>query len=261
MLVKQICDADGLQLNHLLLALAWTRGEVAHDAFLKWSTMRPVWTSRLNVPAEEYAHSAGWALDKGTSHDLISFDCYLIVKGPSETKPGISVPCRVPVDNKNCPACGGKLTWLFDFTAVPAHWFSGDYRKAPRKVLCCLNCSCFGPVFTRYMPDGSAEWHPATVSSASAPSGNWPSCLCQLSPSSFPPFAAANPFRLNDASTLGGIPMWLQDSEYPQCPDCRMTMRFLAQFYNLAMPTPEEGLYYAFFCLPCRIAAVSYQQT
>ncbi|HVV71161.1 MAG TPA: DUF1963 domain-containing protein, partial [Verrucomicrobiae bacterium] len=129
------------------------------------------------------------------------------------------------------------------------------------KVLCCLSCACFSPMFTRYRSNGVAEWHPATATSETAPSGTWPSCECQLSSSAFPPFAAANPFRLDDASTLGGIPMWLQDAEYPRCPDCAKPMQFLAQFYNLAMPKPEEGMFYSFFCRECEVAAVNYQQT
>jgi hypothetical protein len=261
MLADHIAGTDVLELNHLLLALAWTRGEVAQDVFLKWGATPPVWASQLHVPPEKYVHSAGWTLDTGTPRDLISLGCHLIVKGSSRGGPGVPVPCRVPIDSYNCPNCGGQATWLFDFTAVPAGCLLGDYLEAPRKVLCCLSCACFGPVFTRYIPDGGAEWHPVRVSSAPAPTGDRPSCSCHLSPSAFPPFAAANPFRLNDASILGGIPMWLQDSEYPCCPDCEMSMRFLAQFDNSAMPTPEEGIYYAFFCLPCRVAAVSYQQT
>lgn len=260
-LVRETNNAGGLELNHLLLALAWTRGEIAEDAFVQWKTLPPDWSSELHVPAQDYLPSAGWALDaEGARRNLISLSCYLLLKKPQCSETSLTVACRIPARSK-CPACGGELSWLFDFSAVPLHFFSGERAGAPRKVLCCLNCACFTPVFSRYLPDGTAEWHPATASGETAPIGSWPSCQCELSPAPFPPFAAANPFRLDDASTLGGIPMWLQDAEYPQCRDCGKPMQFLAQFYNLAMPKPEEGIFYSFFCPKCQVAAVNYQQT
>ena len=260
-LVSEIPTAGRLQLNHLLLALAWTRGEIAHDTFLGWKSISPAWTSQLYVPVQDYLHSAGWALNEdGTRRDLIALSCHLILKKQYHSDPSLAVPCRIPAEKK-CPACEGGLSWLFDFCALPERFFSGERKGAPRKVLCCLNCACFSPIFTRYQSNGAAEWHPATVSGEIGPPGTWPSCECQLSASVFPPFAAANPFRLDDASTLGGIPMWLQDAEYPRCPDCARPMQFLAQFYNLAMPKPEEGIFYSFFCPDCQVAAVNYQQT
>jgi hypothetical protein len=74
-----------------------------------------------------------------------------------------------------------------------------------------------------------------------------------------PTFITATPFSLSDASTLGGAPMWLQDAEYPICLECGRVMAFLAQHDNGALG--EEGIYYAFFCSRCQIAAASYQQT
>jgi hypothetical protein len=261
-LAQQIPTAERLQLNHLLLALAWTRSERAHEAFLEWRALSPDWTSRLHVPVEDYLHAAGWSLDEqGERRELISLSCHLILKKPMDSEPELAVPCRIPVETK-CPACGGTLSWLFDFSALPPRFFSGDRVGAPRKVLCCLNCACFSPVFSRYLSDGSCVLHPATAAPEVAPTpGTYTSCQCRLSLPAFPPFAAANPFRLDDASSLGGIPMWLQDSEFPRCPDCAKPMQFLAQFCNLAMPKPEEGFYYSFFCRDCQVASVNYQQT
>jgi len=75
------------------------------------------------------------------------------------------------------------------------------------------------------------------------------------------PFAATEPVGVDDATSLGGGPMWLQDSQYPRCPECQQVMKFLAQFDNGPMTPPEEGIYYSFYCPDCRIAAVNYQQT
>jgi hypothetical protein len=62
-LVQQIAKADGMKLNHLLLALAWTRGEPARRMFLEWRIQPPAWTASLHVPPEDYLPNAGWALD------------------------------------------------------------------------------------------------------------------------------------------------------------------------------------------------------
>jgi len=76
-----------------------------------------------------------------------------------------------------------------------------------------------------------------------------------------PPFAATEPFGIEDATSLGGGPMWLQDAPYPRCPECQQVMKFLAQFDDGSMTPPEEGIYYSFYCSDCPIAAVNYQQT
>ena len=167
--------------------------------------------------------------------------------------------CRVPIAER-CPLCQGQISWLFDFSSVPWKVFGTDRERAPRKVLGCLSCACFAPVFSQYFADGTARWHPATT--LSNPSRFEAPCeyVCHLNLKAFPPFAAQSS-GLEDATTLGGIPMWQQDAEYPLCPDCSNPMRFLAQFDNLARPTPEEGTYYSFFCAGCQTAAVTYQQT
>jgi len=253
--------AKRLPLNQLLLALAWTRSEAARRAFLDWKNSPPPWSIEILAPAERYAHEAGWELDTdGSRRDLISFSCHRIVKKADRADGNFSIPCRMPTGG-TCPACGGALGWLFDFSGLPVSHFSEERADAPRKLLYCPNCACFGPVFSKYTLDGKAEWRSATNCSEGALVETWAPCLCHLSPTPFPPFASAEPFELKDTSTLGGVPMWLQDAEYPNCPDCGKTMRFLAQFDNLAMEKPEEGLYYAFFCGACQVSAVTYQQT
>jgi hypothetical protein len=67
---------------------------------------------------------------------------------------------------------------------------------------------------------------------------------------------------------IGGHPTWVQSSEYPQCPDCKITMRFLLQldsdFPNI---NNEEwlwgsgGILYAFWCNSCRISGLLWQCT
>ncbi len=261
-LIQQIEADDGGNRNHLLLAIAWTRGEPARRAFAKWRNTPPPWANKLNIPPENYRHDAGWTLDaKQQRKDLISLSCHRIALATNASAPHLAVSCRTEVE-KHFPACGGPLGWLFDFGNLPDEFFSGDRLVAPRRILCCLHCAAFCPaVFSRYQPDGSADWHPATKSEETSNLGGGPQSTRELVASPQSPFAAAEPFGIQDATALGGVPMWVQGADYPHCPDCQDVMTFLAQFDNGSMTPPEEGIYYAFFCGKCRVAAVNYQQT
>lgn len=243
--------------QHLLLALAWTRSEAALQTFRSWSQRVPRWAESLHVPVEEYLPSAGWCLDEaGNRRDVISLDCFRLVASTSATA---NVICRKTLSDI-CPSCGGPQGVLFDFTKANGRFFAGALAEAPRRVSCCLHCSCYGTVFTRYRSDGTKDWL-SPIEPSKYPFNDSPvPCNRTLEPSPIPPFAYAEPYDLDDdASTLGGIPMWLQDAEFPRCIDCGRLMTFLAQHDN--GPLGEAGIYYAFFCAQCRVAGVTYQQT
>jgi Domain of unknown function (DUF1963) len=229
--------------------------------FHEWRIQPPAWTASLHVPPEDYPPNAGWALDSnGGRREVISKSCHRIVPVPNVSMPDMAISCRVPLE-KLCPGCGTRLGWLFDFSNLPVQFFASERANAPKRVLYCPNCSCYGPVFSQYHHDGKVELHPATESDQTSSIEPGPSCGRAIIVTEQPPFAAADPFGIPYATSLGGVPMWLQDAEYPNCPDCHKTMTFLAQFDNGSMPTPEEGIFYAFFCEGCRVAAVNYQQT
>jgi hypothetical protein len=62
-------------------------------------------------------------------------------------------------------------------------------------------------------------------------------------------------------SQVGGHPTWIQDAEYPICPECSKHMKFVGQIDCPDFQEYGEGIYYAFVCEECRIAATHYQQT
>jgi hypothetical protein len=258
LLVASINDArESLVLNHLLLALAWTRSTVAEQTFRQWAVQRPEWASTLHVPPEEYLPNAGWCLDEnGERRDLISLHCCRLARIDEEVKR--AVRCRSRLKEK-CPDCGSNLAWLFDFSEMDAHYFPGEFADAPRKIAFCSLCSCFAPVFTRYHADGTWEWIAGNGTTEDIRAQNLTPCIRAIDLFTSAPFACAEPFGLGDASSLGGIPMWLQDAEFPRCIECGGIMTFLAQHDNGALG--EEGVYYAFFCARCHVAAVNYQQT
>jgi hypothetical protein len=117
----------------------------------------------------------------------------------------------------------------------------------------------FAPSLIRYSDDGPWEWLESEPPPPREHDFPFEARYVALEGAECPAFASANTFGLDDATAIGGIPMWLQDSEYPYCPACAERMIFVAQHDNAA--TRAEGLYYAFFCATCHIAAVNYQQT
>jgi hypothetical protein len=243
-------------LNHLLLALAWTRSAAAFRVFRQWNSQAPSWAPKLNIPIRDYLPYAGWCMDGGVRRDLVSTTCIRLV--PCNVEGHRRVSCRTRI-NQLCPTCGGSLSWLFDFSDVGKDRFGAELTDAPMNVVCCLHCACFGPVYGSYCPDGTAQLHPANKPCKFAHTGDREAIVRRLDDMPCPPFACAEPFSLTDASTLGGIPMWLQDAEFPRCIECGQVMNFFAQHDN--SPLREEGIYYAFFCAPCHTTAVSYQQT
>ena len=249
------------QRNQALRALAWTRGAAALAAFRQWRSDPPKWALDLPHQVEEFSSNACWTLDRqDMRRELISTSCFRLTPARNpERECLLHVPCRSSI-KETCPSCSGQMAWLFDFSKLPTQYLHAQ-PPAPQKVFACLNCACFRPQFSRYSAEGSAERHPSSGEEELERFDDRVALVLELEAVPFPPFACAEAFALNDASTLGGAPMWLQSAEYPQCPECGELMPFLAQLDNGALEKPEEGIFYAFYCPECRVSAVSYQQT
>lgn len=139
--------------------------------------------------------------------------------------------------------------------------------RGPRlPVLTCDRCTCFGDYyFARFTEDGAAHWFEGNVrpnwlpeNISTWPPGPWTEIPVRLSPRR--PIEAADRCMEVPASQIGGLPCWVQDAAYPQCPSCKQTMKFIAQLDNAQFPS-HEGIYYAFLCESCRITATTHQQT
>lgn len=254
-------DTDRLRLNHLLLAVAWTRNDSALKAFAEWERTTPSWSDQLFVPPKDYLPHAGLSLNsEGEFESLISETCFRLTI--SDDSGDESMVCRSEADTE-CPACGGELCWLFDFSqltsAAQEKVFAGVFSNAPLRVLCCLFCGCYEPNFSRFDREGRAVWLSPRARLEFEGSGEVSPVARRVRLTATSPYAGSEPFALQDASSIGGMPSWVQDAEYPSCLECGKLMRFFAQHDNGAVG--EEGLYYAFFCESCSVACVHYQQT
>jgi hypothetical protein len=151
-------------------------------------------------------------------------------------------------------------------------WCGRELAGNCLRIPVCRWCS-FGaalvPLFWRVDMIGGAWWHEAN--------GERPALNAQLDTSRenepewsrvqyIPGFEHTNPYASLvpeddfDPNRLGGLPEWVQYPEYPTCPDCGRSLRFVAQL-DADEHGGWEGLIYAFLCAECRVAATVQQQT
>ncbi|MDI4649716.1 DUF1963 domain-containing protein [Cohnella hashimotonis] len=254
--------------NHLLLALAWIGDEEVVQLFAKWRKSPPRWASDLYLPPEKYAHEAGWELDQeGRKRLLFHPACYhfeVCEEGSGEKEPARSAVAALQTDEQACPWCRGKLTVLLDFdlTAPIARFLKLSGQRL--KIAACLHCNCYGTVFTKVTLDGGYSWSPLNIVPEYLPDTDPDEGIFSF------------PLRLSDrprgtyegaywtleapASQIGGHPSWIQDADYPACPCCQETTTFIGQI-DMEQAADSEGIYYAFLCRACLIAAVNYQQS
>ena len=160
-----------------------------------------------------------------------------------------------------CPNCALPLTNLFDVD-LKATGLSDNGRF---RVVTCECCTAYSTIFGYMDSQGNAHLSAKNIPPAWLPDdiSEWrrlPINSMQLG-NLRPPLFAADPFLPVSFSQLGGHPTWIQDAEYPLCPQCSHTMMFLAQLDYADIEQYGEGIIYAFICPECRTTATSYQQS
>lgn len=253
--------------NHMLVALAWIGDEVVRDAFRAWRAVPPEWVARLHIPPHRYAEQAGWEMTpQGESRDLFVRGCHPLVEpGTEQVDAGIA---RVVDDHDEaCGWCGRRMATLLDLDlGSPKLAFLG-LRGRRLRIATCDVCTCYGTVLTRIDPDGDSSWHGSNRRPDYLPEkvedwGRLPGgCLVY----------GERPRHWLEAadwlvpgvrfSQVGGHPTWIQDAEYPRCPECERPMPFVAQVSNEDCQEHAEGIYYMFACPECGVAATTYQQS
>lgn len=252
-------EVDAENRNFILQCLAWIGDDVVVERFAHWRNSPPPWRSSLYIEPEEYAHEAGWELTAEDQRRNLYFpQCFHL-----EMKSTGSCEALRVVDERSdtCPNCALPLTNLFDVD-LKATGLSDNGRF---RVVTCECCTAYSTIFgymdsksnahlsaknipPAWLPDDVSEWRRLPVNSMRQ--GNLRS-----------PLFAADPFLPVSFSQLGGHPTWIQDAEYPLCPQCSHTMMFLAQLDYADIEQYGEGMIYAFICPECRTTATSYQQS
>jgi len=258
-----LCE-DGDCRNHTLLALAWIGDETAQSAFSNWRADPPSWASKLFTPPHRYAEEAGWELtSEGKRCDLFHPVAFPLVPPAGALGAKDAVKVGVPAE-ETCGWCNRKMVGLFDFQAIESV-VSGQGAGRVRIVTCHV-CTCFGFVFMEHGSVGEAAWHRLNKKPSYLPpeSSEWESFPeTPLAMDTEPRhFMEAAVWMLPVAfSQVGGLPTWIQDAEYPTCPDCSQKMPFIGQISNEDFVKYGEGIYYAFRCPKCNVTATCYQQT
>jgi hypothetical protein len=258
LLLQRIVAPDAPH-NALLLALAWIGDARVVQQFAAWRAQPPSWAGALYVPPEDYACEAGWELlPDSQRHDLVAPVAYALVPRTNASKSPVTV---VQETQEPCGWCGEPLTALFtlDGTTAALAWVG---VKAVVVIRTCVFCTCYGVMYTASDVTLPA-WHPANQRPPFLPDDSGPPLPAdQLVMAAQPraPRYAANWFLPIRFSQVGGHPTWIDDAWYPPCPGCARRMAFVAQL-SVDDIEPGEGIYSAFLCSTCRIAATSYQQS
>ena len=205
-------------------------------------TISSYWQTKIeNIPI-----IAGWELTpKGQRRNLyLEESC--ILEEPEQGK--------IEFLDEYCPLCGQQLYIPFSFDLSNENLSFLNCKGKLLKILTCINCDQYGPVFS--IPDftNNSLWHKKnTKSEYMIPSEESIHDDWAFSKAFTIGERGGSPYEWiawlpNSPYHIGGFPSWVQFPEYPSCPDCQQTMKFLAQINN--------GMeIYAFICPECNTTA------
>jgi hypothetical protein len=257
-LLARLAVDDRGELWAVLEALAWCRDEVAVARFAGWRATPPPWWTRFAGELCEVTHRAGWELDeRGAFRALTTDRCYELVERPDDGPSGAAgdgaaeqAGVRVTVRNgQACPSCRNPV---YDLLRVRER---AGVLAVPLCPACLYHVGPQRGVFddagrSRLLApdegaDGGQQYDPLPEDALRRGRPRPPRWAIE--------WGAA------PASQLGGHPTWVQSSEYPSCPTCRRTMRFVGQLDTEDLELGMEGFHYAFACRSCRTTAAVFQ--
>lgn len=269
-------------LHSVLACLAWIGDDVALASFRRWRAAPPAWWQQLpfhwwqTVPyqpptLERCAKEAGWELTReGGRRELFVQGWRQLV--PIETaqvqEDSGSVMAGMQY-GEHCAWCGRPLAWLFDLDlGNPALAFLGMPGKRLH-IPACEWCGLSATTYAEVDFSGGSHWSqvngpkPAHIDDRPDAYGpGWKEQRFRVSPLSANPYEPLTSHTGLNPSRLGGLPRWIQAADYPPCPECQRTMRFIGQLETSAIVRwHPEGITYAFVCIECGKAATVYQQT
>jgi hypothetical protein len=253
-LIQLIEDKD-VNINHILICLAWIGTQNVIDFFVDSSRNRPKWTKNLYVSPKEYADQSGWIIEpNGTRRELIAKEVK-VLKNKDEAD-FVRTDFQTFVKHSvNCPFCKNKLTIVF----------STQINKLMTEFTTCLLCGCYEPIFMRINKNGQSTWHEKNkkwehFDESMEMDPIAPNTLV-LTDEIRKPEYSINQFVAISKSQIGGYPTWIHDAEYLKCHDCGETMDFIGQIDFEDVKEYGEGIYYFQHCKKCNITGTNYQQT
>lgn len=265
LLLQGLPQADTEEAALILSALAWIGDAVVRIRFHQWRDAPPEWAVPLDPPPDLHSLDAGWHLElEGTRRDLYHEECYELIAADTATAGAVASPVQVITPHEQrCPGCKHPLVTLFDFGLRDRRLAFVGLDGSRLRIATCLRCLPYSaPILTEIDGQGGSHWSPLNEKPTFVADeiGPLPERALVLGERLKTPFAT-RPFALEgNASQVGGCPAWLQEAEFPLCPECADPMKFLAQLHLADIGAAIEGILYGFLCRECRLAATLYQQ-
>ena len=262
-------SGDRLNRNHLLLCMAWAGNNAVQNQFAQWRSAPPAWVNEMYVPPHSYANEAGWELTAdGSRRDLFFQTALPLIASNQSTEADPCVGVGIPSE-KTCPWCRRSLVSMLTLDLKSSLLGFFGSRGEHAETLTCDVCTAYGIVFGKLDEKGSGSWHQKNKEPEYLPGdlddwGAFPERPLVLSGNSRRHFMESACWAtVPDVSfsQVGGLPTWVQDAEYPECPDCSHRMMFIGQISNEDFDRNMEGLFYMFLCDDCGSTATHYQQT
>lgn len=249
-------EAYRLAVNHILCALAAIPCRRTNDFLVESSEQPlPVWARKLHILPRDYAHVGGWETAADGNYIRLTNERVIPFKRCDKEKSSPQSP--VTSLKEVCGFCHQPLTLVFD----------GECPLAT-----CLHCSCYQNIYTQINKNGLC-WHPKNALGSFFQENpeymknddeeitvRFEYGLCP-SNEKRQPLWTAHQFVEISLTQLGGMPTAINDINYPKCPDCNQTMKFVAQFDMADVEEYGEGIYYFFACSHCGVTATNYGQS
>jgi len=248
-------EAYRLSVNHILCALSAIPCRRTND-FLMESSQKPlpIWARKLHILPRDYAHVGGWETAADGNYIRLTEEKVIPFKRCDKKKPSPQSPITPLAEV--CGFCHQPLTLVFD----------GEQPLAT-----CLYCACYQNIYTQIDEKG-LHWHPKNAPNSffqkhpdymkndEEITARFEYAICP-SNEKRQPLWTAHQFVDITRTQLGGMPTTINDMDYPKCPDCNHTMKFVAQFDMEDIEEYGEGIYYFFACPHCRVTAANYGQS
>jgi len=259
-------ETDDVERGNILLSLAWAGTPAVILKFSEWALNPPAWSKDLYIPVHEYAKDAGWILANDLKKRTLYLDkCYSLIPNTGSINDEFLNTCVI--SEKSCHWCNRKLTHLLEINLKNTLYDFLSISGERLVIATCDTCSSYSDsIFMDITNNGNAEWSKYNKKPGYLPedSADWeymPTNCLNISNKPRAVDYAANMFLPTTFSQIGGMPTWIQDFAYPDCPKCNETMVFLAQISNEDIVEYGEGIFYNYICPMCNITATNYQQT
>lgn len=246
-------ETDTFNVNGILLALATIGDDVVLKTFQKWEKNPLPWREKLNAGPARYALEGGWCIEDGRKKELLYDKCFAIQKCESCEK---EKNLYGGLTEDRCPECGFKYEDILVLDGKdPRLDFLGIDGKI--KIKTCKECILWEPyIFCKYEENGESKviCQENGEGTTTEDEDFYKESYFVISEEAVPKHHCSR----WEGSAIGGVPEYVNDANYAECPECGKKMKHLAQ---LGEEYTGYGNIYVQICKECKIVATSYQQS